>query len=44
MIAERTLAQAAPRPYCIGLGYAMTRLDSVCPQAHDIGMDVVITD
>jgi 5-formyltetrahydrofolate cyclo-ligase len=41
---DRTLAQAAPRPYCIGLGYAAGRLDSIYPQTHDIAMDVIVTD
>lgn len=41
---DRTLAVAAPRPYCVGLGYAQGRLHSICPQAHDIPMDVVVTE
>jgi 5-formyltetrahydrofolate cyclo-ligase len=41
---DRTLAQAAPRPFCIGLGYALGRLDSIYPQTHDIAMDVIVTD
>jgi 5-formyltetrahydrofolate cyclo-ligase len=41
---DRTLAVAAPRPYCVGLGYALGRLHSICPQAHDIPMDVVVTE
>jgi 5-formyltetrahydrofolate cyclo-ligase len=35
---DRTLAATAPRPYCVGFGYAMGRL------AHDIPMDVVVTE
>ena len=41
---DRTLAQATPRPHCIGLGYAMGRLASIYPQSHDIAMDVIVTD
>jgi 5-formyltetrahydrofolate cyclo-ligase len=41
---DRTLAAAARRPFCIGLGYASGELPSICPQPHDIAMDVIVTD
>jgi len=41
---DRTLAAAAPRPFCIGLGYEPMRLASIYPQSHDIPMDVIVTD
>ncbi len=41
---DRTLAAARPRPRCIGLGYASSRLDSIFPQQHDIPMDYILTD
>jgi len=41
---DRTLAAAAKRPFCIGLGYEATRLASIFPQPHDIPMDVIVTD
>jgi 5-formyltetrahydrofolate cyclo-ligase len=41
---DRTLAAAAPRPFCIGLGYEEFRLTSIHPQAHDIPMDMIVTD
>ena len=41
---DRTLAAAAPRPYCVGLGYTLGMLASIYPQAHDLPMDVVVTD
>ena len=41
---DRTLAAATRRPYCVGFGCAQGRLDSICPQAHDIPMDVVVTE
>jgi 5-formyltetrahydrofolate cyclo-ligase len=41
---DRTIAAAARRPVCIGLGYASGALPSICPQPHDIPMDVIVTD
>lgn len=41
---DRTLAAAAPRPYCIGIGYSEAQLQSIHPQAHDIRMDAIVTD
>ncbi|MEQ8662295.1 MAG: 5-formyltetrahydrofolate cyclo-ligase, partial [Gammaproteobacteria bacterium] len=41
---DRTLAAATPRPCAIGVGYAAGRLSSICPQAHDVPMDVIVTD
>jgi len=41
---DRTLAHAAPRPYCIGLGFQSGVLASIYPQRHDIPMDRIVTD
>ncbi len=41
---DRTLAAAVPRPYAIGLGYADSALRTIYPQAHDIPMNLVVTD
>jgi len=41
---DRTIAAAAPRPLCVGLGYEAARLTSIFPQPHDIPMDVIVTD
>jgi 5-formyltetrahydrofolate cyclo-ligase len=41
---DRTLAAAARRPFCIGLGYQAGQLDSIFPQPHDIAMDMIVTD
>jgi len=41
---DRTIAAAARRPYCIGLGFEEARLESIFPQPHDIPMDVIVTD
>lgn len=40
---DRTIAAAARRPWCIGLGYAAARLDSIFPQPHDMPMDLIVT-
>ena len=40
---DRTIAAAARRPYCVGLGYGEARLDSIYPQPHDIAMDLIVT-
>jgi 5-formyltetrahydrofolate cyclo-ligase len=41
---DRTIAAAARRPYCLGLGYEAARLQSIFPQPHDIPMDMIVTD
>src|SRR5690348_12371533 len=41
---DRTLAASAPKPLCVGLGYARFALQTIFPQPHDIAMDVIITD
>jgi len=41
---DRTLAAASPRPYCIGIGYSETQLQTIHPQPHDIRMDAIVTD
>lgn len=41
---DRTLAAAAPKPFCIGVGYAAGALATIHPQAHDVPMDVVVTE
>ena len=41
---DRTLARAARRPYCVGFGYEVGKLPSIFPQAHDIPMDLIVTD
>ncbi|MDB6088500.1 MAG: hypothetical protein JWN85_1284 [Gammaproteobacteria bacterium] len=41
---DRTIAAAARRPFCIGLGYAEARLPSIHPQSHDMAMDLIVTD
>ncbi|MBS0578791.1 MAG: 5-formyltetrahydrofolate cyclo-ligase [Proteobacteria bacterium] len=41
---DRTLAAAPRRPFCVGLGYPSSRLATIFPQAHDIPMDMIISD
>lgn len=38
------LAQTQPRPFCIGLAYDDASLPSIRPQAHDVPMDMIVTD
>ncbi|NND59049.1 MAG: 5-formyltetrahydrofolate cyclo-ligase [Gammaproteobacteria bacterium] len=41
---DRTLAEMHPRPKAIGVGHEECRLPSIFPQAHDIPMDLIVTD
>ena len=41
---DRTLAHMTPRPRTVGVGYALGRLGSIKPQAHDIPMDLIVTE
>lgn len=40
---DRTLAELAPRPRIIGVGYALGELPTIYPQPHDIPMDWIVT-
>lgn len=41
---DRTIASLPRRPLLIGVGYELSRLDTIYPQAHDIAMDHVVTE
>ena len=41
---DRTLASMLPRPTTIGVGFELSRLQTVYPQPHDIPLDVVVTE
>jgi 5-formyltetrahydrofolate cyclo-ligase len=41
---DRTLATNASRPLCIGVGYDEAQLETIHPQAHDIPMDLIVTE
>lgn len=41
---DRTLATMNPAPLTIGVGYEPGRLDTICPQPHDIPLDAIVTE
>lgn len=41
---DRTLAALRPRPTTIGVGFELSRLETIYPQEHDISLDVVVTE
>ena len=41
---DRTLAKAKIKPLTIGIGFEFMRLASIQPLAHDIPMDVIVTE
>lgn len=41
---DRTIAAANPRPLCVGLGFSAAALPSIFPQAHDIPMQMIVTE
>lgn len=41
---DRTLQRMARKPFCVGIGYQAGKLASIFPQAHDIPMDLIVTD
>lgn len=41
---DRTLAAMVPRPFTIGVGYALGRLETIHPQPHDIPLDAIVTE
>ena len=41
---DRTLAELAPRPLAIGLGYELGRLETLDPRPHDRAMDAIVTE
>lgn len=41
---DRTLAALSPRPLVVGVGYAFAELESIRPQAHDVPMDLIVTE
>jgi len=41
---DRTLAILTPRPLAVGVGFELARINSVRPQAHDVRLDVVVTE
>lgn len=41
---DRTLAALQPRPLSIGVGFELSRVDSILPQAHDIRLDAMVSE
>jgi 5-formyltetrahydrofolate cyclo-ligase len=41
---DRTLAALEPRPLAIGVGYELSRIDTIHPQPFDVPMDLVVTE
>jgi len=41
---DRTINALQPHPLLIGVGYEMSRLDTIHPQPHDIPMDYIVTE
>ena len=41
---DRTLAAATPKPLAIGVGFELSRLDTIHPQPHDVPMDFIVTE
>jgi 5-formyltetrahydrofolate cyclo-ligase len=41
---DRTFASISPKPYTIGIGYDLSRLETIYPQPHDIPLDAVVTE
>lgn len=41
---DATLAALSPRPFTMGVGYEFSRLRSIYPQAHDVPLDIIVTE
>jgi 5-formyltetrahydrofolate cyclo-ligase len=41
---DRTLAALTPRPRAIGVGFELSRLETIYPQPFDIPMDLIVTE
>jgi 5-formyltetrahydrofolate cyclo-ligase len=41
---DRTLAALTPRPFAIGVGFEIQRLETIYPQPFDIPMDLIVTE
>ncbi len=41
---DRTLAVSEPKPLIVGVGSEAGRVEGYVPQAHDIAMDVIVTE
>lgn len=41
---DRTLAALSPRPLAVGVGFEISRIETIFPQSFDIPMDVIMTE
>jgi 5-formyltetrahydrofolate cyclo-ligase len=41
---DRTIATLEPRPQLIGVGFELSRLDTIFPQPHDLPMHCIVTE
>jgi 5-formyltetrahydrofolate cyclo-ligase len=41
---DRTIASRPTKPLVIGVGFALARLATIYPQAHDVPMDIIVTE
>jgi 5-formyltetrahydrofolate cyclo-ligase len=41
---DRTIASRPTKPLVIGVGFAFARLATIYPQAHDVPMDIIVTE
>lgn len=41
---DRTLAELTPAPFTIGVGFEISRLDTVFPEPHDIPLAAIVTE
>jgi 5-formyltetrahydrofolate cyclo-ligase len=41
---DRTLAALSPRPLAIGVGFELSRIETIHPQPFDMPMDLVVTE
>ena len=41
---DRTLAALNPAPLTIGVGFELSRVETIDPQAHDIRLDAIVTE
>jgi 5-formyltetrahydrofolate cyclo-ligase len=41
---DRTLAALAPRPLAIGVGFELSRIETIYPQNFDVAMDAIVTE
>ncbi len=41
---DRTFASLPKKPFGLGIGYELSRLETIYPQQHDIPMDAIVTE